>query len=415
MSSYKNRSRNKFVLAVVLVSFAVCLSCGNNYNYYGTPTPSATSGYKHRIMVTNAFAGDITIINAANDMVYGRPIGTSRGAEYLAESHDGTFTLSYSNTTDTLFYIDDTIEDVSGNTVALTGDVESLGILTGNTVAVTASRNAPVNGQPDGVVFLVNLISRGIEATIPIPLVRRVVVNHAGTVVFAFADNTNTAYMIDIIHNTAVPVADPYGVLDHPVTAVFSSDDSQAFILSCGAECGGTQAKVTAVNPTSGLLGNTVNVAGATAGILDSSGNLYVAGSTNGVGTLQTVSASALASGTATPSTPIGITDGYHSQMAFTDNNRLYVGATNCTNIEDSQGNGVQGCLAIYNISSQAVVKAGANGDVTGILPLIGRNLAYVVQGGALVIYNTTTDAPRTPATSQIDFVGQAFGILQIS
>ena len=69
MPSYKNFCRRTFVLGLAMVSLAFCLSCNNNYNAYGTPTPSATSGFKHRIMLTNAFAGTQIIINADNDAV----------------------------------------------------------------------------------------------------------------------------------------------------------------------------------------------------------------------------------------------------------------------------------------------------------------------------------------------------------
>jgi hypothetical protein len=194
---------------------------------------------------------------------------------------------------------------------------------------------------------------------------------------------------------------------------VFSSDDTKAYILSCGAECGGAQAKVTAFNPSDNSLGGSADVTGGTVGILDTSGKLYVAGSTGGAGTLQTVDTGALASGSATPSAAVAIQDGYHRNMAFTDDGRLYIGSTNCTNIKGAQGTDVQGCLATYNTSSQAVVKTVPTGDVTGILPIIGRHLAYVVQGGELVIYDTTKDAPRPD--NQLDVVGQAYAILQIS
>ena len=377
-------------------------------------TPGATSGFKHRIMLTNSFAGTIIIINAQNDVVYGRPISTIPGAQILAEASDGSFTLSYSNGTDELYYIDNTTEDVSGSPITLTGDAETLGVLSGNLFAVTASRNAPVNNQPNGAVFVVDLTNRVIAATISVPLARRVALNHAGTKVLAFADNTNTAYVIDTTAYTATPIADPNGVLDRPVTAVFSSDDSTAYIISCGAECGGTQAKVTAFNPSSGTLGNSVNVTGATTGILDTSGKLYVAGSTGGAGTLQTIDTAALTSGTATASAAVAIQDGYHKNMAFSDDGRLYIGSTNCSNVVDSQGNGIQGCLTTYNTSSQAVVKTAPTGDVTGILPIIGRHVVYVVQGGELVIYDSTKDAPR-PQDTQINVVGQAYAILQIS
>jgi len=416
MSFYKNFCWRLFVPLLALASLALCLACGSN-NYYGYASPSATSGFKHRVYLTNAYAGTIIILNADNDEVYGRNITTAAGAEVLAESHDGSFTLAYSNGVDELFTIDNKIEDISttASTIALPGNIESLVVLSGNTEAVTASRNAPVNGQPNGAVFTIDLTDSVIKTTIPVPLARRVVSNHAGTVVLAFADNTNTAYVINTTTDTATPIADPTGLLDHPVTAVFSSDDSKAYILSCGAECGGTQASVTMFNPSTSALGNSVAVAGATAGILDSSGKLWVAGSPGGSGMLQSVDTAALASGSVTPTTAVGIADGYHEQMAFTDDNRLYIGSINCTNLKDAQGNDIQGCLSVYNTSTQASVRAAPTGDVTGIVPILGRHLAYVVQGGELVIYDTTKDAPRQPQSSQIDVVGQAYAILQIS
>ena len=414
MFFYKNSCRRIFASFLALLVLLLCVACGSN-NYYGYVSPSATSGFKHRIMVTNSYNGAVTIVNADNDQVYGRTISTSAGAQVMAEAHDGSFTLIYANLADQLFYIDNTIEDISGSNISLPGDVQSLAVIAGNTTAITASRNAPVNGEPNGAIYILDLTNRVIRNVIPVPLVRRIVSNHAGTAVLAFADNTNTAYVLNLTTNVATPIADPNGVLDRPVNAVFASDDTTAYIFSCGAECGGTQAKVTAVNATSGALGNTVAVSGATVGAIDSSGNLWVAGSPNGSGMLQSISTSALAAGNATPSTPVAIADGYHQVMAFTDDSRLYIGSANCTNIVDQNGNGVQGCLSIYNTSNQSVVKAAATGDVTGIQPIIGRHLAYVVQGGALIIYDTTKDAPRQPVTTQIDIIGQAYGILQIS
>ncbi len=409
MSLFKNYASRTLYFVLALASLAFTLSCSNNYNYYGYQNPSATSGFKHRVMLTNAFAGSVVILNADNDFLYGRPISVAANNQLLAESHDGTFTLTYSNGfSNVLTYIDNKIEDVKGSTVQLGGNVESLAVLSDNVTAVTASRNAPVNGQPNGIVYVIDITNRVPKYAIFLPLARRIVTNHAGSKVLAFADNTNTAYVVDPSAGTVTPIPDPNGVLDRPVTAVFSSDDTKAYILSCGAECGGTQANVTTYDASANTLGTTVQVAGATAGIFDNSGNLYVAGSPNGAGMLQVVNGT-------TASTPVNIADGYHNLMAFTDDNRLYIGSTNCSNTKDAQGNPVQGCLSIFNTSNQAVVRAAPNGDVTGIQPITGLHKAYVVQGGELVIYDTTTDAPRQPQSTQIDIVGQAYGILQIS
>ena len=51
---------------------------------------------------------------------------------------------------------------------------------------------------------------------------------------------------------------------------------------------------------------------------------------------------------------------------------------------------------------------AAGSGDVTGLQPIDGRSVVYVVEGGELVIWDTTTDAPL-PANKQVDIVGQAF------
>ena len=417
MSSYKHTCLRitKYVLALVLS--ALLLSCSNNSNYYGYTSPSATSGFKHRVMVSNSFAGTILIFDADKDLLYGRAINTIPGNNLLAVSHDGTFTLSYSNGANVLYYIDNKIEDVGaatangGTTVSLTGNTESLGILSGNLFAVTASRNAPVSGQPNGAVFVIDLTNRVIQSTISLPLARRVVLNNAGTKVLAFADNTNQAFVIDTTAYTATAIADPSGVLDHPVNVIFSSDDSKAYILSCGAECGGTQAKVTAFDPSSNTLGNSVNVDGATMGAIDTGGKLYVAGSTNGNGTLQMVDTAALASGTAVPTTSVSISNGYHRYMAFTDDSKLYIGSTNCSNA--TVGGVVQGCLTMYNTSNQAVVITTTAGDINGIQPIIGRSEVYVCQNGELVIYSTKTDTPTVG--NQTDIVGYASAVLQIS
>jgi hypothetical protein len=51
------------------------------------------------------------------------------------------------------------------------------------------------------------------------------------------------------------------------------------------------------------------------------------------------------------------------------------------------------------------------NGEVTGIQPISRRTVVYVVQGGQLSIYDTTTDKLQK---TQVDIVGQAVDVLQI-
>jgi hypothetical protein len=409
MTHHRNFLVRTFGCAAVLIASLILLSCGNSYSN-PVQNPGATSKFKHRVLVTNAFAGTTLILNADNDQIYGRTLSTIGGNDLLAESHNGAFTLEFSSGSNILFYLDNGIEDVSGSPISLTGDIQTLGIMSDNATAVAASRNAPVNGKPDGAVFILDLTNRVISSTISLPLARYVAINHAGTKVLAFADNDNVAYLVDTSGKKVTAITDTNGVLDRPVTAIFSSDDSKAYIISCGAECGGNQAKVTIFNPSDNTLGNSVNVDGATTGILATGGTLYVAGSTNGDGTLQTIDTAALAAGNATPSTSLSISNGYHSTMAFADNNRLYVGSTACDN---ATVNGViQGCLTMYDTSAKSAKITTLPGDVTGIQAIIGRSLVYVCQNGELVIYDTNADAPRA---QQYDIVGRAAAVLQIS
>ncbi len=55
------------------------------------------------------------------------------------------------------------------------------------------------------------------------------------------------------IGNAVTYIGGP-GIFDRPVAAFFSSDDSTAFVVNCGAECGGTQASVQQYNLVTTLL-----------------------------------------------------------------------------------------------------------------------------------------------------------------
>jgi hypothetical protein len=256
-----------------------------------------------------------------------------------------------------------------------------------------------------------------------------------GTKLLVFSDpqsqtNINTFFIIDTASKALAAVSSPN--LDQPITAVFGSSETQAFILNCGNECGGTAAGVVSVD-FSGLF-NTPSVSatvsspalvpgGATVGLLNGS-NLFVAGSAaptagpsaacplSRCGALTIVNTSPLTVGASTP-----ITDGQHGKMVLT-NNRLYIGASGCTVDPGSASNTVRGCLSIFNTSTSGVKfpeesSFRQNFDVTGLQPISNRSVIYIVQGGELDIFDTTTDALATGIT-QLDIVGSAVDVVQI-
>jgi hypothetical protein len=110
------------------------------------------------------------------------------------------------------------------------------------------------------------------------------------------------------------------------------------------------------------------------------------------------------------------ITNGYHDRMQLSQNGQLYIGAHSCANIAIPGGE-VRGCLSIFNTSNPGVVIPANNGDVTGIQQISGRDVVYVVQNGALSIYDTDTNQLQvTPGDTQnnngqVNIVGQLYDV----
>lgn len=292
-----------------------------------------------------------------------------------------------------------------------------------------------------GFVQAIDTATGNVLASIPVPNAVRLVMSPQGSRLLVFSDNpqslspADSFFLINTANvsnsTTATPITESPG--DQPFIALFNGNDDQVFILNCGEECGGVNPAggTTAAAPsvavadlTGPTLGQRIAVAGATAALLNGS-NLFVAGTPatppagftcpavpGACGTLQTINTSTLA-----VSAPVAITDGLHGSMALTSNNQLYVGAANCTT--QATGSGlVSGCLSIVDTGSSTATFPSEssfrqNFDVTGLQPISGRNVIYVVQGGELDFFDTTTGAVSTTITP-VDVVGKAFDVLQI-
>jgi len=231
------------------------------------------------------------------------------------------------------------------------------------------------------------------------------------------------------------------GGFDRPVQAFFSSDDTTAYVVNCGAECGGNQASIQQLDMTTLTLGfygpvcvtdaeGTLQCA-ATEALVEGS-TMYLAGTpywggvpslactgqqtaatTCGLLTVFDLNTMQIVPPPNCPSgqqCPIVITDGYHNRIAMGADGQLFIGARTCTEIippqPPPQGAEIRGCLSIYNTQNVAVgsIQPGQvtippeTGDVTGIQPIAKREVVYLiqgqnVQGGTLYIYDTTTDA----------------------
>jgi hypothetical protein len=265
--------------------------------------------------------------------------------------------------------------------------------------------------------------------------VTRLVMSPMGTKLLAFVDNPqtlvdvpqNSLFIIDVASSSVTPVSRPNScsanptpglpaLCDQPYTAVFNNSETSAFILNCGAECGGTTASVVSLDfsGSSPVFGTPIPVGGATVGLLSGS-NLFVAGSspsTPGTGTLSVIN-----TGNSTVSNTFTITDGVHQNMAMASNNNLYIGASACTLVPNAAAGTTQGCLSIFNTSTSALVfpqlsSVRASFDVTSIAPIAGRTVVYVAEGGVLDIYDTSLG--NQMAQRQVNIVGQAVSVVQV-
>ena len=360
----------------------------------------------------------LNIVDASNDVASAFRVNLSgtQTPGMMAVSPNLAFTMVYDSSANDIALVDNSREGPAVSSagmnlpfIVLPGPTESMFVGTDNGTGYAAVPTAPqTNPQlPPGGVIAMSLSSSTIAANVPVAGARFVTGSHNGNRVLAFADNSN---QVVVIAPTLIGTSsDPRTFVccfDHPVWGVFSSDDTKAYILSCGAECGGTAASITVLDLTTNTAGVSVPVPGATFGMLNGN-TLYVAGSPPGnpcpTGTpVSTCGALTIldVSGTTpvvTSPAPVAITDGYHNRMELGANGRIFIGAKNC-----SSALGQRGCLTIFNTVNPGVVVPPATGDVTGIAPVTGRSVVYVCQGGAFYVYDTTTDQLRvlqTPVT----------------
>ncbi len=393
-------------LGLCTAAIALLLSCGGSNS--SSSSGSTTSGIKKRAFISNNFQNQIDIINAANDTInttltqnangttqttLTNTINTGTGPAQMVLTADKKLTLVFDQASNTIAVIVNATEANAGQ-IPLPDSTESFVVAPDSTTVYVAVPNAPLTGQTSGAVEVLSATTGALSNTIPVPRARRVALSHNGNKLLVFADATDQMWVVDTTAKTATAVTG----FDRPVSGVFSSDDSKAYILNCGPECGGTAAKVTVLDMASNTPGASVAVSAATVGLLDSSGNLYVAGTAAGGGKLDVVNTSSLT----VSKSGVAISDGTHTIMALGANGKLFVASRACSNT-------VQGCLSIFDTAAgSAVTSAAGGGDVTGIEPVSSRNVVYVIEGGELVIYDTTTNKPQS---TQIDIVGKALDV----
>jgi YVTN family beta-propeller protein len=335
-------------------------------------------------------------VNASNDTLSTHTFVSGSGPQTIVVSGDKQTSFVFNAGGNVLLKVDNATE-AGLNTATLPDYTDSIAVSSDGKKAYAAIRNAASStGTPLGVVSFIDYTAVT-NTAVDVPLARRLVLSPNGGKLLVFSDNSDSVTVIDTATKVATVVPFPAG--SRPAWGVFLNDTT-AFIMNCGPECGGTTASVTELDNvgTTNTLGTNTPVSAATVGLLDGT-KLYVAGTVTagtGGGRLDVLTTSGL---TVTQSGVV-INDGYHTTMAIS-NNHLFVGARACSNT-------AEGCLSIYSSGATATIGT-PKGEVTGMQAISGRMIVYVIEGGELRIYDSSTNLEKLPPP--VDIVGKAWDV----
>jgi hypothetical protein len=402
-------------VAVLVFSFIfvlILVYCGG-----GTSMP-APSNVQHRALVSNTFSGALQIMDTQNDttsftaqttnsagqIVPGVPVSIAVGNSVTWEtlSANRSNTMAYDPTDNTVFFMANSTEAIT--TSVTLGGPATMGLFSADgTSACVPVQTVPITGGRAGGIQVVSIANSNISANWAVPSASRAALSPSGQYLLVFANNSDSVFLIDTTATTPTAVEIPG--FSRPVNAFFSSDSNTAYVLNCGWECGDPapgQASVAQLNLPSQTIQATVPVGGASVGLLNGT-TLYVAGTSFTAGpTFDSVNVSTMMRNTANS---VAITDGLHTTMALSTNNKLYIGAVTCSNT-------TAGCLSVVNVSNNtADPPLPPKGAVTAMIAIANRNVVYVIEGGYQIIYDTTTDMPQQ---TQVIFSGALSDIVQV-
>lgn len=404
--------KRTLALMLGLVTVFISFSCG------GGKKSGPPSGLTKRVLASQSVTaaqsfGRLVIVNGLNDSLpRASPLAAGSSPGLMAISPTRNIVASVDSATNTLYAVNTAKENVIGN-VRLPGPTSSIVLPSADTVAYAAVPNATISGFAFiGAIEVVNFNS-GSFTSIAVNNAQTVVSDDTGTKLLVFSGDSNSVTVLT--PGLAVPPVDTScysnpgtGVcaivpgFDRPVSAVITG--SIAYVLNCGALCGGTQASVAVFDFATLTITKTIPVDAATVALLSGS-TLYVAGTSpstaNNTCAGQTTAATicgrldVIDTSSKTVTTTAVITDGYHQRMDLTSNGQLFIGARDCTSIGNSNNPSdgeVRGCLSIYRTVDGSVVIPSLTGNVDGLQGFTSRSVEYVAQGGRLNVYDTNRD-----------------------
>ena len=264
------------------------LSCGGSSS---APSSRKTSGIAFRAFITNsvsssAGAAGVYIVNAETDVrPFLSPIsaGNTPGMMLLTPNRADTLVFSGNGTasSDNQFTIINNANESASSHVNLPGLTQSFVVSPDSSTAYVAVPTATVTGQSPGAIEVINLSSGTVPTEISCPKVNAanlacawpapvpqgfnapyslLSIGNTGTRLLAFSVGSDAvANTVAVVTPSNAGTANPVitfvtGIgptsFDHPIWAFFNSNDTTAYVLNCGAECGGTQASIQTLDLT---------------------------------------------------------------------------------------------------------------------------------------------------------------------
>jgi hypothetical protein len=390
----------------------------------------------------------LNIVNADTDLLSTHSVSVGGAPTFMLQTSDLTVEVVYDSANNILEFVDNTTEAVTSPTLTLAGAINSAALIPGATAAYAAVPTAfatDSNGNSvTGAVYRADFSSGGF-LSVGIQGVRFISMDHNAVNMLAFSQYCDT---VTLVTSSAGALTSNTGTLkgtvlpsgatnctttsfSRPVAAVFSSDDTTAYVLSSGPVNGGTQAMVTVLDMTQSppAVLKTIPVSGANVGLLQGT-QLYVAGAkltpctSDATQTCQQGVLTVIDTTTNTPGNPVPLdttappnSPNLLPGVLTFDGTNLWIGSTGC-----QVSAGAAGCLSLYfPATGQAVanvlsgVLTDQTDDVTGMVwlkPFNKREIMYVIEGGELLIYDNSFNL-LTQNGSQIvvDIVGQAVDV----
>lgn len=405
------RLKRVAVLVPALLTVLLIAACG------GSGTPTTASGVQNAAFISNTYSGNLQIVDTQNDttaytqettnsagqVVAGAPVTVtvSTTVTFEVESPNKNTTLVYDPSGFALWIVTNSTDATSGE-LQLAGPASMAAFSPDSSTVYVPVPSAAVSGTRAGLVQVWNLAGTTNTANYTVSGANSVAITPDGQYLLVFSNNSDSVTVLNLAASPVTYASIPG--FARPVNAFFTAGSDTAYVINCGPECNSSgPASVTEFDVASHTIVATVPVGGASVGLLNGT-TLYVAGSPVPTGKTSTYDAVNIASMTRLTANSVPISDGFHTTMALAQNNKLYIGASSCSNT-------TTGCLSVVNVSSNtADSPLPPRGAITSLMAISGRDVVYAIEGGYLNIYDTDTD---TMGPTQITFIGALYGIVQ--